>query len=236
MSDPLALLPFALAAGGGRIDSFESTTLIAAGVTLLPRSATLVRALGLGASAILLPPGAAFLTALAASDGRPVLLLNPDDSPVRLAAQLVQWRVGAVFTTKARSARLPAAIAQVHLDAVPHTADVAHGDRRSTIDLGSHFGLDLAGERDVVGRNEVCLIEWRDSGGFAEWSHRELLAAIRRVATEHGYTPLTTTRAAGSWSHVASFINACSVLYVGGEVLTSDRDDRVDDTSDANSA
>jgi hypothetical protein len=50
VSDPLALLPLALAAGGGRLrtagDSteYETQQLVAAGLTLLQRSAALVRA------------------------------------------------------------------------------------------------------------------------------------------------------------------------------------------------
>ena len=51
MSDPLALLPLALAAGGGRIGVagdehlLDAQQLVAAGLTLLQRSAPLVRAL-----------------------------------------------------------------------------------------------------------------------------------------------------------------------------------------------
>ena len=51
MSDPLALLPLALAAGAGRIGVagdalYDAPQLVAAGLTLLQRSAPLVRALG----------------------------------------------------------------------------------------------------------------------------------------------------------------------------------------------
>ena len=50
MTDPLALFPLALAAGSGRIgavgvDVFDAPQLVAAGLTLLQRSAPLVRAL-----------------------------------------------------------------------------------------------------------------------------------------------------------------------------------------------
>jgi hypothetical protein len=42
---PLSLLPLALAAGGGRVDQYETQQLVAAGLTLLQRCAPLVRAL-----------------------------------------------------------------------------------------------------------------------------------------------------------------------------------------------
>ena len=79
MSDPLALLPLALAAGGGRIgaaagDILDAQQLVAAGLTLLQRSAPLVRALSGKRSAILLPTSPQFLTALAASEGRGAVL------------------------------------------------------------------------------------------------------------------------------------------------------------------
>ncbi|NUR34387.1 MAG: hypothetical protein HOQ30_10285, partial [Gemmatimonadaceae bacterium] len=68
MSDPLSLLPLALAAGGGRVNEHEAQQLVAAGLTLLQRSAPLVRALAGRRSAILLPTSSAILTALAASE------------------------------------------------------------------------------------------------------------------------------------------------------------------------
>ena len=63
MTDPLSLLTLACAAAGGRVDDYEAAQLIAAGVTLLQRSAPLVRALSGRRSAILLPTSHAFLTA-----------------------------------------------------------------------------------------------------------------------------------------------------------------------------
>ena len=89
MSDPLALLPLALAAGGGRIgavggDAFEAGQLVAAGLTLLQRSAPLVRALSGKRSAILLPTSPHYLTALAASEGRGAVLVNPLAAPAEV--------------------------------------------------------------------------------------------------------------------------------------------------------
>ena len=87
MSDPLALLPIALAAGNGRIGAagdelFDAQQLVAAGLTLLQRSAPLVRALSGKRAAILLPTAPQYLTALAASEGRGAVLVNPLASAV----------------------------------------------------------------------------------------------------------------------------------------------------------
>ena len=101
MSDPLSLFPMALAAGGGRIDGLECQQLVAAGVTLLQRSAPLVRALSGRRAGILLPTGPAFITALAASDGRGAVLLSQGASPSDVAWQLSDADVGAVFTVSA---------------------------------------------------------------------------------------------------------------------------------------
>jgi hypothetical protein len=45
MSNPLGVLPLAMAAHGGTLDDIPSAQLVAAGLTLLQRSAPLVRAL-----------------------------------------------------------------------------------------------------------------------------------------------------------------------------------------------
>ena len=63
------LLTLRAAAGGGTIDGHEAAALVAAGFTLLQRSAPLVRALAGKRSAILLPTSPQFLVALAASTG-----------------------------------------------------------------------------------------------------------------------------------------------------------------------
>ena len=97
MSDPLALLPLAAAAGGGRVDGFEAGQLVAAGLAVLRRSAPLVRALSGRRAAILLPTSHQFLTALAASDGRGAVLMNPLAAPPEIAYQLNDADVGAEF-------------------------------------------------------------------------------------------------------------------------------------------
>jgi hypothetical protein len=74
VSDPLGHLPLAIAARGGHVDRFEVQQLVAAGLTLLQRSAPLVSALHKRRAALLLPTSPAFITALAASEGRSAVL------------------------------------------------------------------------------------------------------------------------------------------------------------------
>jgi hypothetical protein len=154
--DTLALR---LAAAGGRIDSLPASQLVAAGFTLLQRSAPLVRMLAGGRSALLLPPGPAAVVALAASDGRGAVMLPLGAPPSELAALCAASDVGAVFTTDALHSRLPASLGVVCLDQVPRSA-VVHGPdgRTQTVDLGSHVGLTIEGETDLPGRGEEALL------------------------------------------------------------------------------
>ncbi|MDB4898923.1 MAG: hypothetical protein JWN53_731, partial [Gemmatimonadetes bacterium] len=138
MTNPLSLLPLALAAGGGTVDGFETQQLVAAGLTLLQRSAPLVRALSGRRSAILLPTSPAFLVALAASDGRGAVLINPLAAPAEVAFQCLDADVGAVFTSSALADRLPDTVVRVLLDDAPRAARVLAGGATSTVDLGSH--------------------------------------------------------------------------------------------------
>src|SRR3954470_13331263 len=125
MSDPLALLPLALAAGNGRIRAagsdteYESQQLVAAGLTLLQRSAPLVRALAGRRAAILLPTSPQFLVALAAGEGRGAVLGNPLAAVSEVAFQLGDANVGAVFTNAALAPRVPEHVARVLLDDAP---------------------------------------------------------------------------------------------------------------------
>jgi long-chain acyl-CoA synthetase len=158
MSDPLALFPLALAAGGGFVDNIEAQQWVAAGYTLLRRSARLVRALSAGRSAILLPPGGSFLTALAASDGRGAVLVNPLASPAEIVRQMHDAAVTTVFTNTALSACLPADGTRVLLDDAPRSAIVLVDGSAQTVDMGSHFGIELSGSTDVDGRDEEAVI------------------------------------------------------------------------------
>jgi len=154
--DTLALR---LAAGGGRIDDLPASQLVAAGFTLLQRSAPLVRMLAGRRSALLLPPGPAAVVALAASDGRGAVILPLGASPEELAALCAVADVGAVFTTDALRSRLPASLGVVCLDQVPRAAVVHVPDgREQTVDLGSHVGLTIEGETDLPGREEEALL------------------------------------------------------------------------------
>src|SRR5437763_16013788 len=113
MPDPFSLLALAAAAHGGRIDEFETQQLVAAGLTLLQRSAPLVRALSGARSAILLPTSPQCFVALAASEGRGAVLVDPLASPYEIAHQLSDANVGAVFTNAALAANLPANVPRV---------------------------------------------------------------------------------------------------------------------------
>ena len=116
----MTLLPLAAAAGGGSIDGLSAPQLVAAGFTLLQRSAPLVRALAGRRSALLLPSGPQFLTALAASDGRGAVLINPLAAPAEIAFQLADANVGAVFTVAPLAKRLAPSVTHVLLDEARH--------------------------------------------------------------------------------------------------------------------
>src|SRR3954463_8426196 len=119
MTDPFALLPLALAGGGGRVDDLEVQQLVAAGLTLLQRSATLVRALSGKRSAILLPTSPQFFVALAASEGRGAVLITPLASRAEIEHQMRDAQVGAVFTVATLAGHLPVGVTQVLLDEAP---------------------------------------------------------------------------------------------------------------------
>jgi acyl-CoA synthetase (AMP-forming)/AMP-acid ligase II len=190
MSEPLALLPLAIAAGGGRLGPFEAAQLVAAGLTLLQRSAPLVRALSGKRSAILLPGGPSFLVALAASDGRGALLIDPKTPPASIAGQLVDADVGAVFTHEALVPLLPAGTPVALLDHAPRTALVIVPGRTIKVDLGSHYGLSLEGDTATEGRDEECLVTYAPSGLRDSRTHREVIAAGRLAVAELLLTPV----------------------------------------------
>src|SRR5690606_11175320 len=105
MSDPLSLVPLALGAGGGHVDDLPESQLTAAGLTLLQRSAPLVRALAGRRSAILLPTSPQFIVALAASEGRGAVLVNPLAAAPEMEHQLLDANVGAVFSVASLAPR-----------------------------------------------------------------------------------------------------------------------------------
>ena len=158
MSNPLAVLPLALAAHGGSVDGAPASQLVGAGLTLLQRSAPLARRLYGHRAGILLPTSAHYLVALAASDGRGAVLLNPLCSPAELAFQCDDAGVGAVFTISALADRLPPAMATVLLDEAPRQATVLMNGSATVVDMGAHIGLSLEGDPDTAGSDEEAAV------------------------------------------------------------------------------
>ncbi len=227
MSNPLSLLPFALAAGGGRIDGTPGAQLVSAGFTLLQRSAPLVRALAGTRSAILLPTSGAFVTALAASDGRGAVFLDPRASTTEFLVQLDDANVGAVLTNRTLASRLPAGTRPVVLlDDAPRSATVIADGSETVIDLGSHFGLDVEGETEP-GRDEECAIVYTPAPAGpalgAVLTHRNLLASARGTidalslhGDDHVLAVMPDTRLFGFTTTLAA------PLMAGARVTTMD--------------
>ena len=228
MSDPLALLPLAIAAGGGRVDGYEAQQLVAAGLTILQRSAPLVRALAGRRSAILLPTSPAFLTALAASDGRGAVLINPLAAPAEVAFQIRDANVGAVFTDDTLRGRIPAGIPMVLMDDVPRSATVIVDGRSATIDLGSHLGISLEGDTETPGRDEEAVIVYTSAMAGtplgAILTHRNLIANARATVEAAGNAPNDHVLTLLPLSHLFGLIVAfASPLLAGGRVTTLSR-------------
>jgi long-chain acyl-CoA synthetase len=146
----------------------------------------LVRALAGRRAAILLPTSPQFLVALAASEGRGAVLVDPLATLAEVAHELQDANVGAVFTLRALAAHLPPAMVRVLLDDAPVSAEVVAGDGRSArVDLGSHFGLELQGDADEPGRDEECVIVYTSAMAGrplgAILTHRNLLANARQA-------------------------------------------------------
>ncbi len=222
---PLSLLPIALAAGNGCVDGTPAAALVAAGFTLLQRSAPLVRALAGRRSAILLPPSRAAITALAASDGRGAVVLDPFAHAPALGAQLREADVGAVFTTRATAAVLPVGErVTVLLDDAPRSATVVVSGTEARIDLGSHFGLDLEGEPEE-GRDEECLVAFGARGGAAH-THRSLLAGARGAVDATSMLPHDHVLAALPLTELWAFlVSMAAPLLSGARVSTLPRFD-----------
>jgi long-chain acyl-CoA synthetase len=236
VSNPLALLPLALAAAGGRIAAIgrdtagvlEAQQLVAAGLTLLQRSAPLVRALSGRRSAILLPTSPAFLTALAASDGRGAVLVNPLAAPAEIAFQLRDADVGAIFTTSSFVTRLPPDLAVVLLEDAPRSARVIAAGATRDVDLGSHHGLTLAGERDVEGRDEEAAVVYtsamRGTPLGAVLTHANLLANARSTVDALAVVPEDHVLALLPFAHLFGLtVTGSAPLLVGARVSTMDR-------------
>ena len=228
MSNPLNVLPLAMAAHGGSLDDTPSTQLVSAGLTLLQRSAPLARALYGKRAALLLPTSPAFLIALAASDGRGAVLLNPLASADELAYQLNDANVGAVFTLAALADRLPSAVPKVLLDDAPHHAAVVIDGAVSTIDIGSHFGLDLAGELDDDGSDDEAAVVYTSamegSALGALLTHHNLLANARATIEAAGITANDHVLAVLPYSHLFGMtVTLTAPMLAGARVTTMAR-------------
>ncbi|MEO7362121.1 MAG: AMP-binding protein [Gemmatimonadaceae bacterium] len=228
MSDPFSLLSFAVAAGGGTLDDIETQQWVAAGHMLLTRSAPLVRTLARGRSAILLPPGGPFLTAIAASDGRGAVLINPLASRPEIVRQLRDAGVTVGLTNLVHSASLPDGFARVLLDEAPLRARVLIGDRDQSVDLGNHFGLDIEGNIDAPGLDEEALIVYTSAMAGtplgAVLTHGNILANARASAEAMGDESRDHCLATLPFAHLFGFVVCtCSPLLLGGRVTTMDR-------------
>ncbi|GJG85242.1 long-chain-fatty-acid--CoA ligase [Gemmatimonadetes bacterium T265] len=242
MPDPLAVVPYALAAAGGRVDAagssdsagvqhFDAGQLTAAGLTLLRRSAPLVRALAGRRAAILLPTSPAFLVALAACEGRGAVLVNPLAAPPEIADQLADADVGAVFTIGALAARLPAGTPHVLLDAVPAAARVVAADGTTRdLDLAAHAGdaLALEGSRGAEGRDEEAAVVYtsamRGRSLGAVLTHRNLLSNARATVEAGGLRADDHALAVLPFSHLFGLVVAgLAPLLAGARVTTMAR-------------
>ena len=228
MSNPLSVLPLAMAAHGGLLDEMPAAQLVAAGLTLLQRNATLPRALYGRRAAILLPTGPQFLIALAACEGRAAVLLNPLASPLELAHQLDDSNVGAVFTIAVLAAKLPTALPVVLLDDAPQHAALLHNGSMSTIDLGSHFALELEGDADADGIDEEAAVvytsamEGQPLGAIL--THHNLLANARATVDATGLTAADHVLAVLPFSHLFGMtVTLTAPLLAGARITTMGR-------------
>ncbi len=199
--DPLGLLPYALAAGGGRVDGHEASALVASGFTLLQRSLPLVRALGTSAVAVRPERWTDFVVALAASDGRGLRVVSSHGG-----------QDGFLFPDRSEAAL------SVDLRVAPLQATVATAQHTQVVDLGSHFGLDLIGDTETAGREEPCLA----LGDQAAWiSHRQLLHDARAAMATHAFTPVHRTLVCTPFTDYNGLVHGVlAPLLAGGAVLS----------------
>ncbi len=231
MADPLAVVPYALAARGGGVDAFDAAQLTAAGLTLLRRSAPLVRALAGRRAAILLPTSPAFVVALAASEGRGAVLVNPLAAPPEVAAQLEDADVGAVFTVASLAGRLPPGTVHALLDDAPAAARVVAADGAARdLDLSAHAGdaLDLEGSREAEGLDEEAAVVYtsamRGRALGAILTHRNLLANARATVEAGGVTAADHALAVLPFSHLFGLVvSGLTPLLAGARVTTMPR-------------
>jgi long-chain acyl-CoA synthetase len=226
--NPFSLTPLAIAAGGGRVNDVEAQRLVAAGLTLLQRSAPLVRALAGRRAAILLPTSPAFFVALAACEGRGAVLVNPLAAPPEIAFQCADANVGAVFTTSAFAARLPDGLVVVLLDDAPRRARVVSGSVSKDVYLATHPGRALVGERHAPGRDEEAAIVYTSAMHGtplgAVLTHANLLANARSTIDAVGNAVHDHVLALLPFSHLFGLtVTGVAPLLVGARVTCMER-------------
>lgn len=202
---------------------------MSAGFTLLQRCVPLVRALAGRRAAILLPSSPQFLLALAASDGRGAVLVNPLAAAAEVEHQLQDANVGAVFTLRALAGKIPEHMPRVLLDEAPRRAvySVPGGDELE-IDLGSHFGLDLEGDADAPGRDEECAIVYTSAMAGtplgAVLTHRNLITNARQTVQAAENVPHDHLLAVLPFSHLFGLtVSLIAPMMVGARVTTMPR-------------
>lgn len=232
MSDPFSLLPYALAASRGSVNDTDINALIAAGLTLLQRSASLVRKMSRGNAAILLPTAPSFFTAIAACEGRAAVLVNPLAAASEIQWQLDDSAVSSIFTIEALLLRLDERSMRertvVLLDDAPHTATVIEGGKRVRIDLGSHHGLPLIGDPDVRGSDDPSVIVYTSAmEGWARGAiltHRNLLSNARSTIAAAAILSDDHVLAMLPFSHLFGLVvSAIAPLLAGARVTTISR-------------
>lgn len=176
----------------------------------------------------MLPTSPQFLVALAASEGRGAVLVNPLASPPEIAHQLSDADVGAVFTVQALAGSLPDGMPHVLLDDAPRSARLIRDGQSREIDLGSHVGLELAGEPGVTGSDEEAAIVYTSAMAGsplgAILTHRNLLANARSTVQAAQMTDGDNMLALLPFSHLFGLtVGALAPLLAGGRVTTMPR-------------
>jgi long-chain acyl-CoA synthetase len=228
VSDPLGFLPIAIAAAGGTIDGVEAQQLVAAGLTLLQRSAPVVRALHRRRAGILLPTSPAFITALAAAAGRGAVLINPLAAPPEIAYQLADGNVAVVFTTSDFANKLSSTVSRVLLDAAPRSARTIVDGVSRDVDLGSHVGLTLEGEADApAAPDEAAVVYTSAFVGTplgAALTHHNILSNARATTQAADLASDGHSLAVLPFAHLFGLVvSGVAPLLAGGRVTTMAR-------------
>ena len=230
MSNPLGVLPLAMAAHGSALDGVPVAQLVASGLTLLQRCAPIARALYGTRAALLLPTGSEFVVGLAASEGRGAVLLNPLASAPEIAFQLEDANVGAVFTIASLAHKLPSSLPVVLLDDAPRQAALSLHGVISTIDLGSHVGLQLEGDADdgAEGSVEEAVVVYTSAmegqALGAILTHRNLIANARATIEAAQITAADHMLAVLPFSHLFGMtVTLIAPLLAGARVTTMGR-------------